>query len=121
MLSAESEKLDSSHVPEPAEGSSHLVSPQVLGFLLLGRHMEKYVKSLSAKMMEKTPDLEWVGLVEVRRMASLWMQSMRCCITGCFCTAGNPPCPFLSLSNETARASALGYVKALCCCHRERK
>lgn len=42
-------------------------------------------------------------------------------ITGCFYTAGNPPCPFLSLSNETVRASAFVHVKALCCCRRERK
>lgn len=69
------------HIPEAAEGNPHLVGPQGLGFLLLSSDTwKKDVKSLSAKMMEKslekTPDLEGVGLMEVRRMASLWMQTV---------------------------------------------
>lgn len=84
-------------------------------------HIEEICSGFESKMMEKTPDVELVGLVEVRRIASLWMQSVRCCSTGYFCPAGSPPCRFLSLSSRSVSLSALAYVKALCCCCRERK
>lgn len=121
MLSAESEKLDSRHVPVPAEGKPHLFSPLGLGFLQLGRDTwKKYVQALSPRWWRKPQMCNWLGWWKWGGLLASGC-SVRCCSTGYFCPAGSPPCRFLSLSSRSVSLSALAYVKALCCCCRERK
>lgn len=71
-ISAELEKLDSSHVTVPAADNSHPLSPLGLGFLLLGSDTrKKYEQSLSPKTMEKTPNwgfgMGWAGAAKEDR------------------------------------------------------
>lgn len=122
MLSAESEKLDSRHVPVPAEGKPHLFSPLGLGFLQPGRDTwKKCVQALSPRWWRKPQMCNWLGWWKWGGLLASGCRVWDVVAQDISAQLGVLPVVFFPCPAWSVSLSALAYVKALCCCCRERK